>query len=61
METIYTSTDKKEVQELLENMRELFLLGSCEYQKYEGVMQALLSSLGEIAFFKEENTMIVKL
>ena len=35
-------------------------IGSCEYQKYEGVNVALLSSLGEIVF-KEENTMIVKL
>ena len=35
-------------------------IGSCEYQKYEGVNVALLSSLGEIVF-KKENTMIVKL
>ena len=61
VETIYTSTDKKEVQELLEKYEVNYIfIGSCEYQKYEGVNVALLSSLGEIVF-KEENTMIVKL
>ena len=56
METIYTSTDKKEVQELLEKYEVNYIfIGSCEYQKYEGVNVALLSSLGEIVF-KEENT-----
>ena len=52
---------KKEVQELLEKYEVNYIfIGSCEYQKYEGVNVALLSSLGEIVF-KEENTMIVKL
>ena len=61
VETIYTSTDKKEVQELLDKYEVNYIfIGSCEYQKYEGVNVALLSSLGEIVF-KEENTMIVKL
>ena len=61
VETIYTSTDKKEVQELLDKYEVNYIfIGSCEYQKYEGVNVALLSSLGEIVF-KKENTMIVKL
>ena len=61
VETIYTSTDKKEVQELLDKYEESYIfIGSCEYHKYEGVNVALLSSLGEIVF-KKENTMIVKL
>ena len=61
VETIYTSTDKTEVQELLNKYHvDYIFIGSCEYQKYEGVNVALLSSLGEIVF-KEENTMIVKL
>ena len=51
----------EEVQELLEKYEVNYIfIGSCEYQKYEGVNVALLSSLGEIVF-KEENTMIVKL
>ena len=61
VETIYTSTDKKEVQELLDKYEVNYIfIGSCEYQKYEWVNVALLSSLGEIVF-KKENTMIVKL
>jgi len=51
----------KEVQELLDKYEVNYIfIGSCEYQKYEGVNVALLSSLGEIVF-KKENTMIVKL
>ena len=51
----------KEEQELLDKYEVNYIfIGSCEYQKYEGVNVALLSSLGEIVF-KEENTMIVKL
>ena len=52
---------EKEVQELLDKYEVNYIfIGSCEYQKYEGVNVALLSSLGEIVF-KKENTMIVKL
>ena len=51
----------KEEQELLDKYEVNYIfIGSCEYQKYEGVNVALLSSLGEIVF-KKENTMIVKL
>ena len=51
----------KEVQELLDKYEVNYIfIGSCEYQKYEWVNVALLSSLGEIVF-KKENTMIVKL
>ena len=58
---VSANLDKKEVQELLDKYEVNYIfIGSCEYQKYEGVNVALLSSLGEIVFI-EENTMIVKL
>ena len=61
VETIYTSTDKKEVQELLDKYEVNYIfIGSCEYEKYGEINTEFLSSLGEIVF-KEGKTIIVKL
>lgn len=61
VETIYTSTDKTEIQELLDKYYvDYIFIGSCEYEKYGEINTELLSSLGEIVF-KEGKTIIVKL
>ena len=61
VETIYTSTDKTEVQELLNKYHvDYIFIGSCEYEKYGEINTEFLSSLGEIVF-KEGKTIIVKL
>ena len=61
VETIYTSTNKTEIQELLNKYHvDYIFIGSCEYEKYGEINMEFLKSFGETVF-KEKKTVIIKL
>lgn len=59
VETIYTSTDKNKIQELIKKYHIGYLfIGTCEYEKYGKINTDLLDSLGQIVFIKEKTRII---
>lgn len=60
VETIYTSTDKNKIQELIKKYHVVYLfIGTCEYEKYGKINTDLLDSLGQVVFRKGK-TLIIK-
>ena len=61
IETIYTSTDEKEVESLLEQYDISYIfIGSCEWEKYPALNERMLRGMGQVVY-EDEGAVIIKI